>query len=101
MRMSSIMRWRSGLIPGLGVVMAGLLSSNEAECLIAQHRKPSGFPMKNHHVQTQCIPRERFSPLADKRRSRLPDTRPLDAPCALTKTHRPRIVAQDAQYEWI
>jgi hypothetical protein len=30
--------------------MAGLLSSNEAECLIAQHRKLSGFPLKNHHV---------------------------------------------------
>jgi len=23
--------------------------------------------MKNHHVQTQCIPRERFSPLAGQR----------------------------------
>src|ERR1700682_4487949 len=51
----------------LGVVMARLLSSNEADCLISQHRKPSGFPMKNHHVETECIPRERFSPVADKR----------------------------------
>jgi len=58
--MSSIMRWRNGLMSWLGVVMARLLSSNEAECLIAQHRKPSGFPMKNHHVETECIPRERF-----------------------------------------
>src|SRR5258705_2623952 len=42
--------------------MARLLSGNEADCLIAQHRKPGGFPLKNHHVQTECIPRERFSP---------------------------------------
>src|SRR5476649_653572 len=62
MRMSSIMRWRSGLITSLGVVMARLLLSNEADRLINQHRKPSGFPRKNHHVQTEYIPRERFSP---------------------------------------
>jgi hypothetical protein len=31
----------------LGVVMARLLSSNEAECLIAQHRKPSGLEVNN------------------------------------------------------
>jgi len=55
MRMSSIMHLRSGLMLWLGVVMAGLLSSNEGKYLIAQHRKPSGFPMNNHHAQTECI----------------------------------------------
>jgi hypothetical protein len=34
MRMSSIMRWRSGLIPWLEWVMALLLLKNEAECLV-------------------------------------------------------------------
>jgi hypothetical protein len=47
--------------------MARLLSSNEADCLINQHRKQSWFPTKNHLLQTECIPRERFSPLADLR----------------------------------
>jgi hypothetical protein len=32
---------------GLGVVMAGLRLSDEADRLITQHRKPDGFPMKN------------------------------------------------------
>jgi hypothetical protein len=39
--------------------------------------------------------------VADKRRSRLPDTRPLEAPSSLTKAHRASFVVQDAQYEWI
>src|ERR1700712_1852362 len=65
MRMSSIMRWRSGLMSWLRVVMARLLSSNEADCLINQHRKQSWFPTKNYLLQTECIPRERFSPLAE------------------------------------
>jgi len=49
--------------------MARLLLSNEADCLIDQHRKPSRFPLKNHHVQTECIPRERFSPSTPCRHS--------------------------------
>jgi hypothetical protein len=78
MRMSSIMRWRSGLIVWLGVVMARL-SSNEADRLINQHRKPSGFPTKNHHVQTECIPRERFSPSTLSRRANSPTTDAYEA----------------------
>src|SRR3982074_3681812 len=74
MRRSSIMRCRSGLMSWLGGGTAALLcaggggarrrASDEEERLLPQHRKPSGFPMKNHHVETECIPRERFRPLA-------------------------------------
>jgi hypothetical protein len=39
MRMSSIMRRRSGLTPGSEKVMMGLLLENEADCLIRQHKQ--------------------------------------------------------------
>jgi hypothetical protein len=83
MPMSSIMRWRSGLILWLRSVVARLLSSNEADCLIAQHRKLSEFPMKNHHVETERIPRERLTLTA------------LSRPIFLANSanaHRPQIV---------
>ena len=39
--------------------------------------------MKNHHVETECIPRERFSPVADYCLSAIDGTRlriqPVDA----------------------
>jgi hypothetical protein len=38
--MSSIMRWRNGLMGWVGAIMAGLLSENEADCLVPQDRKP-------------------------------------------------------------
>ena len=38
-RMSSIMRWRNGLMACVDWVIGLLLSQNEAECLIPQHRK--------------------------------------------------------------
>ena len=37
--MSSIMRWRNGLMVCVDCVIALLLSQNEADCLIPQHRK--------------------------------------------------------------
>jgi hypothetical protein len=40
MRMSSIMRWRSGLTFACDEVMIGLLLENEADCLIRQHKAP-------------------------------------------------------------
>ena len=39
MRMSSIMRRRSGLMNWVGSVMVLLLVSDEADCLNAQHKK--------------------------------------------------------------
>src|SRR5260370_15301181 len=47
MRMSSIMRWRSGLAFACGEVMIGLLLENEAGCLIRQHTEPRGGPPTN------------------------------------------------------
>jgi hypothetical protein len=47
MRMSSSMRWRSGVTPGVDGIMVLLLSMNEADCLASQHRRtPSAT---NHH----------------------------------------------------
>jgi hypothetical protein len=39
MRMSSSMRWRSGVTPGVDGIMVLLLSMNEADCLVRQHRR--------------------------------------------------------------
>jgi hypothetical protein len=39
MRMSSIMRWRSGVTAEVDTFMALLLSMNEADCLTRQHRR--------------------------------------------------------------
>ena len=39
MRMSSSMRWRSGVTPGVDEFMVLLLSMNEADCLARQHRR--------------------------------------------------------------
>ena len=41
MRMSSIMRWRSGETVGVDESMILLLSMNEADCLARQHRRTS------------------------------------------------------------
>ena len=65
MRMFSIMRMRSGLMSRLKVVVARPLRSSEADCLINQQRKQSGFRMKKTASLTECKPRERFNPLAD------------------------------------
>src|SRR5580658_5595030 len=60
MRMSSIMRWRSGLAFACKEVMIGLLLENEADCLIRQHTEPRGGPPKNRTRWPEPLPRERF-----------------------------------------
>jgi hypothetical protein len=44
MRMSSIMRWRSALMPWLVWVMTLLPLTDEADCLAHQHENRVGFP---------------------------------------------------------
>jgi hypothetical protein len=41
MRMSSIMRWRSGETEGVSELMVQLLSKSEADCLAHQHGRTS------------------------------------------------------------
>src|ERR1700761_6186135 len=52
MRMSSSMRWRSGLTFDCEEVMIGLLPENEADCLIRQHTEPRCRPLRDHRRLT-------------------------------------------------
>jgi len=79
--------------------MALLLLRNEADCLVPNMETESVSSHLPPELNRSPLPRERFRPLnaektlarresierqrrlmAEKRRSRLPDTRPLDAP---------------------
>src|SRR5208283_4328875 len=66
MRMSSIMRCRSGLMDWVDSVMALLLVSDEADCLSTEHKKQitSGATYLRSWIGAP-LPRERFSPLAE------------------------------------
>ena len=60
MRMSSIMRWRSGLMPWLVWVMTLLPLTDEADCLALQHENRVGFPSITAIAGRSPLPRERF-----------------------------------------
>src|ERR1700722_17377176 len=72
MRMSSVMRWRSGLAFVCEEVMIGLLLENEADCLIRQHTEPRGGPPMNRTRWPEPLPRERFRSAAISGRSSTP-----------------------------
>lgn len=59
------MLWRNGVMAWMLGVMALLLSGNEADCLIPQHRKQ--ILSINHPTvpDRSSLPRERFSPMYD------------------------------------
>ncbi|MCX4152190.1 MULTISPECIES: hypothetical protein, partial [Paraburkholderia] len=52
MRMSSVMRWRSGLAFVCEEVMIWLLLENEADCLIRQHTEPRDRTLPDHRRLT-------------------------------------------------
>jgi hypothetical protein len=73
--MSSIMRWRNGVMLRVDEVMMLLLSKNEADCLIPQHRKQPALCVNSPSLDKPTapdrspLPRERFSPVSQSGRS--------------------------------
>jgi transposase len=67
MRMSSSMRGRSGVTPGVVAFMALLQSRGEADCLTRQLRRPA-TSTSSRRIDA-ALPRERFRPLAGQSRS--------------------------------
>lgn len=69
LRMSSIMRWRSGEMASDDGFMVLLLLKSEAGCVAVQRRQERQIDQLP--LPPQRLPRERFSPEADVGRSRL------------------------------
>jgi hypothetical protein len=75
MRMSSIMRWRSGEMASDDGFMILLLLRSEADCLAAQRWQERGI--ERQPTLPERLPRERFSPQTDCSRSSLAGQCPL------------------------